>query len=63
MGQFVNLSGQIIIFENFEGPICNSLEIYWGQFEKFEDQNIKFEKIIKMKNFEIISFYVLFQIL
>jgi len=47
-GQFVNLKnlrGQIIIFENFEGPICNFLEIYWDQIEnlgKFEDQNAKF---------------------
>jgi len=35
-GQFVNfkkLRGQIIIFEKFEGPICNFWEIYWGQIE------------------------------
>jgi hypothetical protein len=38
------LRGQIIIFENSEGPIWNFLEIYWGQIEnfgKFEDQNVK----------------------
>jgi len=42
------LRGQIIIFENFKGSICNFLKIYWGQiqnFGKFRDQNAKFEKI------------------
>ena len=42
------MRGQIIVFEKIEGPICNFLEIYWGQFEifgKFEDQNANFEKL------------------
>ena len=42
------LRGQIIIFENFEGSICNFLEINWVQitkFEKNEDQDANFEQI------------------
>jgi len=30
------------------------LEIYWGKFEKFEEQNAKFEKNIRMQKFEIL---------
>jgi len=35
--------GQFVIFE---GLICNFLKTHWGQFEKYKDQNAKFE--IKM---------------
>jgi hypothetical protein len=37
----IEIIGQFVNFKIFEGSICNSLEIYWGQFE---DQNANFEK-------------------
>jgi len=42
--------------------MCNFLKIYWGYFEKYEDQNTKFEKIVRKKKFEILIFYVSYDV-
>jgi len=41
-------------------------EMFWGKFEifeKFEDQNVKFEKNIRIKKLQFFSFLMLFEIL
>jgi len=40
------LRGQIKKKIKLEGSICIFLEIYWGKFENFEEQNAKFENLI-----------------
>ena len=63
---FINLEIEIgVNLQILRGQFVIS-ELFWGKFEifeKFEDQNVKFEKNIRIKKLQFFSFLMLFEIL